>query len=445
MTQHHHITNEKAIFTLWLNWAIAVGALALPEMAALFVPRHWIPTITFGLMLLLIIYRNNGRKLSASSCDLIQTICVRTLCTSALIMIIISIIYTRHIISLFYPEELLNMHIPYQTILILGPVATFYCLLSEIQGNNASVCRECIIRNGTASERGFLGKVFSQESRYQVRTLLVLSATVSVTSWVYYALYYVNVNLNSADHFFYNWVPSILYGFSIIFFGMRYFGLWSYYYNHIEQNPRVCMNGSGVRFLIFHEDNIFLSRTEGFHDYPDGDKFDTPTEISLSHSNSISIEDAANHFSNLTGLPADDMSIRFMYKSTDMSGQANVFHFICCLPAKETINSTPIRGQWFTLSQLQRLLYNHDLTKMLASEIHRLYTVTMAWKTYDADGKRLYRIKNYRPTFRLKGICDWDVDFNDSQWLEVARFNEDKPLFHLRKLFHRRQRKATQA
>ena len=77
---------------------------------------------------------------------------------------------------------------------------------------------------------------------------------------------------------------------------MRYFGLWSYYYNHIEQNPRVCMNGSGVRFLIFHEDNIFLSRTEGFHDYPDGDKFDTPTEISLSHSNSISIEDAANHF-----------------------------------------------------------------------------------------------------------------------------------------------------
>ena len=134
-----------------------------------------------------------------------------------------------------------------------------------------------------------------------------------------------------------------------------------------------------------------------------------------------------------------------MYKSTDMSGQANVFHFICCLPAKETINSTSVRGQWFTLSQLQRLLYNHELTKMLASEIHRLYTVTMAWKTYDADGNRLYRIKNYRPTFRLKGICDWDVDFNDSQWLEVARFNEDKPLFHLRKLFHRRQRKATQA
>ncbi|MDE6187069.1 MAG: hypothetical protein K2G17_02930, partial [Duncaniella sp.] len=72
MAQHHHITNEKAIFTLWLNWTIAVGALALPEFTALFVPRQWIPSITFGLMILLILYRNNGRKLSASSRDLIQ-------------------------------------------------------------------------------------------------------------------------------------------------------------------------------------------------------------------------------------------------------------------------------------------------------------------------------------------------------------------------------------
>lgn len=444
MTQHH-ITNEKAIFTLWLNWTISVGALALPEFTALFVPRHWIPIITFGLMLLLILYRNNGRKFKASSCDLIQTICVRTLCTSALIMVIISLIYTRGIISLFYPEELINMHIPYLTVLILGPVAAFFCILSEIEGNNATVCRRCIIRNGTASERGFLGKVFSQESRYQERTLLVLSTIMTLTSWLYYAFYYVNVNLNSADRFFYNWIPSICYGLSVIFFGMRYLALWSYYYNHIELNPRVCMNGSGVRFLIFYEDNIFLSRTEGFHDLPDGNKFDSPTDVSLSHRNSVSVEEATEHLSNLTGLSPDEVTVRFMYKSTDLSGLANIFHFICCVHSKEAIHDTSMRGQWFTLSQLQRLLYNHELTRMLASEIHRLYTVTMAWKTYDADGRRLYKIKNYRPAFRLKGICDWNVDFNDPQWLEVARFNEDKPLFRLRKLLHRRLRRPSQA
>ncbi len=61
----------------------------------------------------------------------------------------------------------------------------------------------------------------------------------------------------------------------------------------------------------------------------------------------------------------------------------------------------------------------------------------MAWKTYNADGRRLYKVKNYRPIFRIKGIQDWDVDFNSPRWLNVARFNEDKPFYRLRRLFNR--------
>ncbi|MBD5266216.1 MAG: hypothetical protein HDS44_04545 [Bacteroides sp.] len=435
----NHITNEKAIFTLWLNWTISVGALVMPEFSVLFVPHSWIPAITFIMMFLLIIYRSKGQKYKASSCDLMQTICVRTLCASAIIMILISLVYARGIISYFYPEEMLNMQIPYLTVMILGPVAVFFCGLSEIEGDDASVCRRCIIRNGTASERGFLGKIFSQESRYQVKFLLVMSIFVSLVSWIYYAIYYINVNLNSADRFIFCWVPSIVYGLSIIFFGMRYFTLWTYYYSHIELNPRVSLNGSGIRLIILHDNDVFLCHSEGFHDLPDGDKFDTPADITLSHRDYVGIDEAAHYLMNMSGLEADDFTLRFMYKSTDLSGRSNVFHFICCMESKEVMEQSSFRGEWYTLSQLQRMLYNHELTRMFASEIHRLHTVTMAWKTYDTEGHRLYKIKNYRPAFRLKGICDWNVDFNDAHWLEVARFNEDKPFFKLRRIFHRRR------
>ena len=132
--------------------------------------------------------------------------------------------------------------------------------------------------------------------------------------------------------------------------------------------------------------------------------------------------------------------MRFMYKSTDVSGMNNIYHFICCLENPEVMEHSRYQGKWYSLSQLQRLLYNHELAPMLATEIHRLYTITMAWKTYDSDGRRLYKIKNYRPNFRLNGICDWDVDFNNSHWLEVARLNEDKPFYRFRKLFQRRQK-----
>lgn len=95
------------------------------------------------------------------------------------------------------------------------------------------------------------------------------------------------------------------------------------------------------------------------------------------------------------------------------------------------------KGKWYNFSRLERMLNNRELSPMLAAEIHRLYTITMAWKTYDYEGRRLYKVKNYRPLFRLKGICDWDVDFNSSHWMNVARFNEDKPFFRLRRLFRK--------
>ena len=61
----------------------------------------------------------------------------------------------------------------------------------------------------------------------------------------------------------------------------------------------------------------------------------------------------------------------------------------------------------------------------------------MAWKTYDRDGRRLYPIKNYRPTFRFRDFKTWDVDYNDLHWLDVATNNEDKPFYRLRRFWRK--------
>lgn len=55
--------------------------------------------------------------------------------------------------------------------------------------------------------------------------------------------------------------------------------------------------------------------------------------------------------------------------------------------------------------------------------------MTMAWKTYDRNGHRLYAIKHYRPTFRFRDMKDWDIDYNDSTWFDIAANNEDGHFF----------------
>ena len=61
----------------------------------------------------------------------------------------------------------------------------------------------------------------------------------------------------------------------------------------------------------------------------------------------------------------------------------------------------------------------------------------MAWKTYDRQGRRLYPIKHYRPTFRLRDLKDWDVDYSDLSWMSIAENNQDRPFFHTRRLWRK--------
>lgn len=433
----HHISNENAIFSLWLNWAMSLGALTLPIFFSLFMPKIWLPLITFAIMGLLIIYNNSGHRYRTSSCSLIPQITIRILAISGFIMMLICILYVRGVMQHFYDSELLNEQIPFITVLVIAPVTLVLSLWALFRRYTSSICNECRIRFGSTAERGFIGKMFRQESRFQLSFLIVISLVLSVSSWSYYWLFYVNVNINSPDKFFFGWIPVILYGLSVIYIGTRYFTLWGYYYQDIEGSNHRHGASTCVRYIILCDEHIYLSKADEFHDIPDLNKYDSPGMLIVNHRDSVSIDQAYSFFIDISNIKADNFTIRFMYSGDDASGSCNFFHFICCVNSKEIALESQLKGKWYTLSQLQRLLNNHDLSSLLASEIHRLYTVTMAWKTYDIEGRRLYKVKNYRPMFRLSGICGWDVDFNNPRWLQVSVFNQDKPLYKIRRLWHK--------
>lgn len=429
--------NENAIFFLWLNWAVSIGLLTSPMVFALFIPKVWIPLVTFAMMGLLMFYDNSGKKYRSAACNLIPQIAIRALGISGFIMIMICITYARGIIEYFYSAELLNKHIPFISILIIAPVTFLVTLWVRIRNNKSTICQNCIIRYGAAAERGFIGKLFSQESKYQATFLMTLTGVLAAVEWLYYVIFYINVNFNTPDKFMFLWVPIILYGLSLIYAGMRYFTLWGYYYQNIEGSNHRQGASSCLRYLVLCDDHIFLNKSEGYYDIPDQDKYDTPAMVLLKYREEMTTEQGRTHFVDISNINPDDFSFRFMYRNDDTSGTFNFYHYVCCVKSKEVLDESILQGKWYSLSQLQRLLHNHELSPLLAAEIHRLYTVTMAWKTYDAEGKRLYKVKNYRPMFRLNGICEWDVDFNNPLWLQVASFNQDKPFYNLRRLWRK--------
>lgn len=430
-------SNESAMFGLWLNWVIALGALTLPNLVSVYCSATTVITVTFTLMALLWLFNNLTLRSERAVCPLVPGIALRTLGMTGVIMLIITMFYHHGYASQVYDPQTLNQEIPFLTILIISPSLLFVSIWSKLRGHSFSTCRSCLISLGPECERGFIGKIFGQESNYQRKFLMGISSVCTAVVWTYYFLFYINVNINTPDQFFFGWFPVILYLVSVVYLATRYFTIWAYYFQRSGEGGLTGYDPTTTaRYLIICEDSIYLTHDDDYSDIPDARHYDTPTAIKLNHRERMNLDRARTIFSETAQLPDDDFSIRFMYFTSDSTGVTNVFHYIVCPASREAMEKSEIKGKWYNLSQVERLLHNDELSPAFQAEFSRLYTVTMAWKTYDAHGRRLYKVKNYQPVFRLKGICDWDVDFNSPKWLNVARFNQDKPFYRLRRYFH---------
>ena len=148
----------------------------------------------------------------------------------------------------------------------------------------------------------------------------------------------------------------------------------------------------------------------------------------------MTADDASKKFNDISG--CDEFNTRYLYTDTGYLNGANVLHYAIFLP-DDAPGAGKLTGEWCSIDKLDRWLKEGALTPLLAREIHRIYSVTMAWKTYDREGHRIYPIKNYLPTFRLRDFKKWDVDYNDIHWLDVATNNEDRPFFRLRRFWRK--------
>lgn len=427
--QERKNANAQGLFRLWLTWVISVGLLMFGIFLSPIVSERALPIIfiVFELSLFTLIRLN--RESSHPVCFRIPFIISRVFMWSALIMIAINFYYTKIKNVQALPDHIVNEENMYITILIVAPLVTIISLWSMYKGYKLSFCQDCHIRNGVPAERGFLGSLFTQEGPYMTRLLLGIFSLLTIVEWGYYFMYYINVNLNAPDMFFYTWMPILFYVFSVVYLGLRYIGFWMYYNKNIAENDSHNNGYSILRYLIVCDDYIYLSSDES-------NIIDTKCKIEIPYRKNLMEYDKNYYFNQMTGLKNSD--IRELYNNPYYNADCNIFHYICYVEDREIMENSKIKGgDWYNIMQINQLIGKRRINKSLAAEINRIYTITMAWKSYDRQGNRLYNIKNYKPTFRIRDLKDWDVDYNDIRWLYVALNNEDQPFFKLKRFWRK--------
>lgn len=428
----------KGIYLLWLNWVIVAGAISLLVMLSRWIAPLLMPLLAFALQgcCYMLIKANSRRRVPV--CFILPHIAVRIFFFSAVIMLTINILHHFDLIPRLLNNNNINKDIPFITVLIVAPVSVICSYYALKRGSSYSFCVDCKIQYGTPAERGFLGKLFTQEGTSQVRLLLAVSVGVTMFAWVYYFYAYNNANISSSDFFMFFLAPLALFIISIIYMALRYTGLWNYYSAYIESSA--LRNGpyTLIRYLIVWDNFMCILPPENDPDRiadMQSNRYDTPGSIYIPSRKELSVSAANDYFYNKTGVRFAD--IRFMYSTISGNADYNTFHYLCYATDEEKqrlLKAMPSL-EFVSLGKIKELINSGRTNPLFSAEFIRLYTMAMAWKTYDAEGKRLYRIKHYVPTFRIRDIHKWKVDYNDPLWLRISRFNQDSPLYSLRRLW----------
>lgn len=411
---------------MWLKWMLASGSLALVVILSLLIPKVWLPfavyAISYGLVMSL---RTDNSRKALKACGLVVKLASEVLFWTATVMLAINLMAADWFFGNMLDDPMFNPSQPYITSLILFPVVIAMNAYALFAGQNLTYCRNCRRDHGYYSGDGLVATLFFHESKYQIKLLLIGSIVISIVAWTYYLVRYVNINFNSADIFIFHGLPVIFFIFGAVYMSARYRSIAASLSRlGVDENSSSSL--TRLRFLVISGDRVYLrSDSNGL--------FDTPATETINRTDKLSDDEARKYFSELSGLT--DFELKYIYSNDGFAGGSNIIHYAAFIPDNNIGRLEP--ADPMTLDALDRLIKASMISPLLANEIYRIYTVTMAWKTYDREGRRLYPIRHYRPTFRLGDLREWAVDYNDLHWLNIATNNQDCAFYRMRRLWRR--------
>ncbi len=426
----------EVVRALWYEWMLGFGSVTLVVLASLVASPVFLSILVAGIAWGLNVAGNNLRMrlLHNEAIVSLSLLTAKALYVAAALMMFISLLFQSDYVHWFEFSTQINPQIPYVAALIVFPL-TLAVGLYGLYANRRALRRT--IRDNTRGlliEEGFIGNYLHHQTMRNLKLMVWLSLFLSALDWAYYFVFYHNTDINAPDTFFYVAVPALMYVLSLVY-------VWkysSYVIANIQRESQMSVRRSQtviMRFLVVNDDNLLLA-------VDDNELFDTPIESMERFFERVSTGDARKVFSRLSGCSVGEYEVRELFNNPTATQDARMYHYIVKMTS--TLEQTGdkaevgnIKGIWAPLADISEMQANHTAAPSLAAEIHRVYTIGMAWKTYHHDGRRRYPIKHYRPTFRLRDVIDMDVDFNDTLWFDVADCNEDCLAWRVKRVWRR--------
>lgn len=391
--------------------------LAIVPIVTLLFPDICLPLLTLGASLALFLYVRSERYKAVVRCAVFPYFAARILLVfTAFAALVIAVnLFSGHTLGGPLLEALCNRASVYLS-LFVAVVVTLY---SKIGRN--TLCADCLLRHGMPQERWHLGHNYVKHNRYLTRRMMWLSGVILAVGTICRVAELFSELPESVLRMAYVYVPVGLVVVDAVYVRSRYFVV-SRLKAEYEATTMPCGGRfSLVRVLVFHRNEVLLAQTDG--------GADTPLGSYVPYRDRRSDDVAANLVSKAMGKPC---RIKFCYCTIDPINKRSIEHYMCFVDEKTV---APAGSRWVSQRELDKM-FDDGMSHLLRASLHRVYTVMKTSKMYGLDGHRLIDLKGYVPKFSFEELATTDVNFNDSRWMLLSKFNKDAMFYAVRKAWY---------
>lgn len=425
------------LYSLWRNLSMGLLALIATVSISHVLPYYLSPIIALTIGAFLYYYIYNVKATKGGTTCLIPCITILyCVMVYAFVTIILNLVHIWGVWDL--PPEFVFFTHPFIPSLLLSPVGFIVTSYIYFRHNHLKICVECRLRRNMGGQRGAQG-VLNEEAHFQLKNFVWVSGIITCLVWIYYWVFYVDVNLNARDTYVFTWLTILGLLVDELYFTFRYYNL----YLDMKEGDEIISQEelkdmtakTYLRFYVVCGDYMFVSPHEHDPNIPGREVIDTPF-FTKQTMNGIFGEDIKSVIARMTGDKNGELRFFYGRKSPDDSKHSLLRYFYFIEPnADGTLPKLDAEGEWMSFEKI-KYFYAHNpsrLAELAVYDISRLATIILTEKIFDERGFRKSKIKSYNPSFNLYDVRKSEIDFHDDKWIEISLFNSDTKLFKVKK------------
>lgn len=429
--------NSIQLYYLWRNFAVALLCMAATITGTHVLPYYMAPAVSLffcGTLYTMIWSNENSEQ---PSCMVVPQVIFYTLLLYTFLSIALVILHVLNLARI--PAEMVFFNEPYIASLTMLPIALLVTIYTMLFGRTMPVCQRCQARSGGIRERGYFGYVTAQESKIQLRNLLVFFALLTAYIWWYYLDRYVDVNQNGRDWYVFVWIIILMIALDEVYFMMRYYNLYLDFQEHNEiitpDEIRDMTARTYLRYYVICGEYLYIDKNATDRVTNRNGIFDTPFTTKKTV-NGIPMIDVRRIIERMTGHKEGELKFYYGRHLND-NNKVSVLRYFYFLDGDISDYSdmeTP--GEWVHFDKIKRIYQEapNKIGSNALNDLSRIFTIILTERDFDENGMRKNLLRTYKRNITLADVRNTELDLQDDKWIHIAHFNSDIKFFKLKKM-----------